>query len=340
MNETSLKQSDFIAAQPNPWRPWVAASIAAIAILGVAIGLMALLGLFKAPQNDTGTKSLAAALGLVGAVLSAVVALVGTIIKYSIDDRNARQADIDASRNYTLALQAEQRNRIEAAIRAVDLLSENNQDATKTQMGGALLALVSLGEMDLAISLLSQLWPTGKATPAVAGSMLVAALKSNSEQTQVATSIVLYQNASRIAQTGYDVWPLSYPSWREDLYTECRLGLVLAAAEWLVSVKPERNTLPEAAVVLYQALDDSGKNIANIAAACLRPVVKALAGTAWTDYSGLKVTVGQISDRLAKHGAPSFTNYEQKYEAQVGNLYAVLIAERAQGDPSKEPRKA
>ena len=61
--------------------------------------------------------------------------------------------------------------------------------------------------------------------------------------------------------------------------------------------------------------------------------VKADAAQQMIDYSGLKVTVGQISDRLAKHGAPSFTNYEQKYEAQVGNLYAALIAERAQVDP-------
>jgi hypothetical protein len=336
MNETSIKQADFVAAKPNPWRPWVAASIAAVAILGIAISLMALLGLFKTPQNDTGTKSLAAALGLVGAVLSAVVALVGTIIKYSIDDRNARQADIEASRNYALALQAEQRNRIEAAIRAVDLLSENNEDATKSQMGGALLALVSLGELDLAVSLLSQLWPTGKTAPAVAEAILTASFRSISEQTQTSASIVLLQNASKIAQAGYNIWPITHLGnvcWRTSLNENCRLGVVLSAAEWLVSVVADQPpSLRDPALVLYQALQDPNTNIRDIAAACLRPVVKALPDSYWADNgTGLRVTVADIASRLRSQqlDGTSFSSYAEKYETQLVTICAAAIAAKA-----------
>src|SRR5690606_5158659 len=103
-------------------------------------------------------KTLAAALGLMGSVLSAAVALVGIVIKYSVDERSARMAAAEAARNHVLALDAAKRNRIEAAIRAVDLLSENNQNATNHQMGGAVLALSSLGEHDLAVALLDDLW--------------------------------------------------------------------------------------------------------------------------------------------------------------------------------------
>ena len=92
-----------------------------------------LLGLFDIPKDDPGAKTLAAALALVGSVLSAAMTLVGTVVKYSIDDRNARLAATDASRNYALALEAEKRNRIEVAIRAVNLLSENNKDTTHNQ---------------------------------------------------------------------------------------------------------------------------------------------------------------------------------------------------------------
>lgn len=323
MSDSAIRQEDLVAARPNPWKPWIVASVASIAILGIAIGLMALLGLFKTPQDDTGTKSLAAALGLVGAVLSAVLTLVGTIIKYSLDERN-----------YALALQAEHRNRIEAAIRAVDLLSENNQDATKAQMGGALLALVSLGELNLAVSLLTQLWPSGKVTAAVADVILPAALKSKSPETQIAAAAVLAQNASRIEQPLANIWPLANLGWWTDLNGNCRLGLVLAAAQWLISVATDQPpSLRDPAVVLYQALEDPDtKNIVDIAAACLRPVVNALPDDSWTDNgTGLRVTVADITKRLRlkNPSGASFTSYAANYEKQLNEIYAPAIAAKA-----------
>lgn len=330
MNESSIKPEDFAATDPNPWRPWLVASIAALAILGVSIGLMAWLGLFRTPLDDTGARSLRPALGLVGAVLSAVVALVGTIIKYSIDDRNARQASLEASRNYSLALQAEQRNRIEAAIRAVGLLSENNQDATMTQMGGALLALVSLGEFGLAVSLLGQLWPDDKTTTPIASIVLTAALRSESEETHDAAAVVLLQNAARIEQTGYNIWPIENLGWRTNLNDNCRLGLVLAAASWLKSVAEERLS-PQAAVVLFKALDDPNSRVTDIAASCLRSVVKAFPKVLWTDYG---VTVEQI-ELLSQYGEASPTGSGQRYQSQLADLFSSIRDKSLPTDSSK-----
>ncbi len=228
MSESSISRQLFSTAEPSTWKPWFIASIAAIIILGVALGLMVLLGLFDIPKDDPGTKTLAAALGLFGSVLAAVVTLVGTVVKYSIDDRNARLASIESSRNYALALEAEKRNRIEASIRAVDLLSENNKDSTPSQIGGSLLALVSLGEFDLAVTLLSELWSTGLTSTNIAEVVLREALKSGSTITQISASTILEQNAIQIDLGNSHIWPIPNLGWRKDLDGHCRIGLVRA----------------------------------------------------------------------------------------------------------------
>lgn len=321
MNESSITRDLFRATEPNPWKPWLIASIAAIAILGIAIGLMFLLGLFEIPKDDPGAKTLAAALALIGSVLSAAVTLVGTVVKYSIDDRNARVAAIEAGRNYALALEAEKRNRIEAAIRAVDLLSENNKDSTQNQIGGALLALVSLGELDLAVALLAQLWPTGLASSHVAEEVVRGALENGSESNQVSAGSVLLQNAERIQMKDGHIWPIPNMGWRTDLPQNCRLGLVLAAAKWMKSqIAKNPNALPDAAVVLYQATADPDPILKDIAAASLRPLVQALPETFWIYTGENRLTVKQIAKRLATFPDVPETNPGALFQSEIRKL--------------------
>ena len=325
MVRSNMRLEGFEAEKPSGWKPWLIASVAAVTILVIAVGLMAMFGLFR-PANDSEGKSLAAALGLVGAVLSSVLALVGTIIKYSIDDRNARQAAMEASRNYALAIQAEQRNRIDAAIRAVDLLSENNDDSTKTQMGGALLALVSLGELDLAVSLLAELWPKGKTSPQVAEVILTNAFKNGSEDVMISAASVVAQNVSRLSIGNFHIWPFTNPDWRKDLPYNARLNLIVAVAEWLlVAVEAEPKTLPTAALILFEALEDDEKVIGDLSAACLRPITLNLDATIGkTASSGLIICVSDIVERLkTKQNSSGRLSIEaERYESLLNELYA------------------
>mgnify|MGYP001571988185 CR=1 FL=1 len=301
MKKSSLNLEQFCAAKANRWEPWLAASIAAILILGIALGLMKWLGLFEIPQNDTGGKAIAATIGLVGALLSTVVTLVGIVFKYSIDDRNARQADLDAKRNFSLALEEEKRNRIETSIRALDLIGENNKDAMHIATGGALIALVSLGELDLAVNLLDQLWPQSIVTSLVAKNVLLEALKAKSEETQILAGNVLYRNVSQISQKEYQIWPIPDLGWRQkDLHRDCRLWLVLSAQEWMVfDFKNNGRVLPPATVVLHKALKDEDVLIVTTAAASLRAVVERNEPDACTYASNGKfLTVEDINKSL------------------------------------------
>jgi hypothetical protein len=79
MAESPISRASFTPAEPSSWKPWVAGSLAAIALLGIALGMMKLAGLLDIPTNDTGAKTLAAALALVGTVFSAAVTLVGNV---------------------------------------------------------------------------------------------------------------------------------------------------------------------------------------------------------------------------------------------------------------------
>ena len=124
-----------------------AAVVSAILLLGFL--LLYFVGLFPVPATDTGEKTLAAALVLIGTLLTASVSLIGIVIKSSVDNRTARFARIEALRQAALASEGEHRNRVDTVIRAIGLLGGNGENATKHQISGALLALISLGEYDL-----------------------------------------------------------------------------------------------------------------------------------------------------------------------------------------------
>lgn len=320
MTASSINR-ESTAIEPSAWKTWVVASIAAIIILGTALGLMRSLGLFDKPTDDTGVKTLAAALGLVGALLAAALTLVGTIIKYSIDDRNARLAATEADRNYILALETEKRNRIETTIRAVDLLSENNEDATENQFAGAILALVNLGELDFAIALLAQLWPEDLRSPQVAEIVLKEALESGSVSAQISASTLLRHNAEQIQQQGYHIWPIAGLRWRTDLPGNSRIGLIRAAGQWIKSeIAIDRESLPDAAVVLYEALADPDEFIADIAAGILGPVVQVLPESARTDSGGKTVSVEDIAKHLKELPKERITQDGVRFESEIREL--------------------
>lgn len=265
----------------------------------------------------TGTEALAVSLGVVGAILSALVTLIGILVKYSIDDRNAE-----------LAAVAEKRNRIEAAVRAVDLLGENNPH----QVGGALLALVSLGELELAVSLLASIWPAGLVSAHAAGVVVEKSLIAGSEEVKDSAAVVLSRQASQIGQDGYNIWPIPSTGWRTDLPDNCRLGLIHAAAEWMI-VELKKSSGPDSlpvdssvdpTLVLIKALDDPHSYVRVTAAACLRPLRDFLPETAAIPLGTTDFLISEIDAKLTAIRDETRTRRTQGYEDRVRDALKLL----------------
>ena len=335
MLEGSIDRDFFNVPEPSPWKPWLIASVAALAILGTAVGLMAAVGLFDIPEDDPGAKSFAAALVLVGAILSAAVTLVGTVVKYSIDDRNARMSAVEASRNYALALGVEKRNRIEVSIRAINLFSENNKDATESQISGAMFALINLGELDIAVALLSQLWPSGMVSNYVADAVLAKALDKGSEETQIAASSVLWENADLIEVIdGTYNWPIIGAGWKTELHLEARRGLVGAATKWIKSVllKDKDQTIPVGAVVLCKALNDTDSEVREIAASCLRALVQFFPDLKGIYMNHATYNVAGIAELLTQFPDLQITTSDEMFNSEFQKLLERSASNRASTD--------
>ena len=100
------------------------------------------------------------------------------------------------------------------------------------------------------------------------------ALKAGDRSTRIGAAATLLQQADRIGQGDYHIWPLENLGWDPQLPGNCRLGLVLAAVRWMIcDLERSTDQLPGAAVVLYRALDDASANVVDVAAACLRPLL-------------------------------------------------------------------
>jgi hypothetical protein len=229
---------------------------AAVAIIGLYasfVVVLGLTGLLDFPEAGDG-QAFAAVLGLLGGLFAASLTFVGVLIKHSIDDRNAklaeqaeRRLEIEAERNHQLAIDSERRARLDSSIRAVDMLSTPNGDpASSTEQAGALFALAHLGQLDLAITLLDEIWSAGSVSPQAATTLIDKALRDEDGAVQRAAAATFRSHAARLPLEDGDVeipasidlaWPanISFDS-RQDLLD----GLLVQLASY-----PHRDWLPE-----------------------------------------------------------------------------------------------
>jgi hypothetical protein len=249
----------------TPVGVWFAAVAVAGGLLLLAFLLLYLAGVLPVEPTAGGIKTLVAALALVGTFLAAAVSLIGIVLKDAIDRRSA-----------FLAEAAEQRNRIETSLRAVGLLgTSNGQDAPVHQASGAVLALVNLGEYDLAVALATQLWPAGRASRQAVVQVVREAFRNGTTDTQYAVAALLLFNAPLLTEGRAFLWPFTDLVWPTAAAPRCRIALALAAVESFIAdlgKAPETN--PSATAVLYAALQDAETSVKGVAAAALGPMIR------------------------------------------------------------------
>lgn len=174
-------------------------------------------------------------------ILALGVILAGLSVKESID-----------SRSHDLARAAEDRIEVETPLKVVDLLVGDDDGLIAIRNGGAVLALVDVGQLPLALAMVESLWPLRHVTPEAAIQVIDAGLLSGIEDHQTTASSVLLENAAEtfpLSGLTYYVPASLVTGWDTNLPSPCRLSLLA----YLVHVA-EHLTGPETASVDHEEL--------------------------------------------------------------------------------------
>ncbi|HUM02300.1 MAG TPA: hypothetical protein VL084_08440 [Thermoanaerobaculia bacterium] len=259
----------------------LAIAVGGILVLFVGFTIvMSQLGLFTFTGTDPSSKVVAAALALVGTFVGAVVSIVGVVLKYSIDQQTESRQQIESRRTAALQLEAEQRLKLEAAVRALQLFSTSSGSLTPDiQRDGALFMLANFGQHELTLQLVDTLLSTGQLSAGVASSVIDQAIRRGDETVKAQAISVLENNAARLV-TGSDAGlPQCLADWIPGLPDYVREWALIAMAKMMLA----RSVSEWTANSLYQAY-----------------AVIAAFGIAWTEEKvpRLKMDAGAILHQL------------------------------------------
>lgn len=173
---------------------------ALLGVIAIASGLLWAMGLFDFSGTASAAKALAAVLTLLGTTFATTVTLVGLLLKRSFD-----------ARNLVLKTEAEERLKLDTAIKAVELFKSASGSASPAESAGALFALVRLGEFHFALRLLEQLWPKGTVESPSALWVINNSLHSTETGVPELAALVLSVNSGRLLNNqGGKWWPSDY----------------------------------------------------------------------------------------------------------------------------------
>lgn len=207
-------------------------------VFAALFALLWKIGLFNLASTQSGAQVAAAVLGLLGVIGTATVALVGYLLKRSFDAHSLRLQESTENR---LKLEAEQNRKrldMETSIRAVGLMStQAGTEPPVSQKSGALFALVTLDQIDLALALVDQLWPLSPGIDSGTAVWVIdKALQSKPRRHQIEASSILQKNTARLySDVGSFFWPeCFYLEWDADIDLVARNTAVVALLQTLV----------------------------------------------------------------------------------------------------------
>lgn len=208
-------------ARREPELRLIHVAIVLLVLFGIFVVVLWQVGLFDVGATTGDAQRFAAVLGLVGGFFATLLTFAAALLKHSVDVRTLGQAR-----------ETEDRLRLETSIQAVSLLTEEGKKAQPTRQAGALFVLGSLGQVDFALALLSELWPKGDISSAAAVWVVNRALLEGNEQTQIDAALQLSSNAVSLTETSTAScweWPacISF-AWPQTIYASAREELFYA----------------------------------------------------------------------------------------------------------------
>jgi hypothetical protein len=308
--------------RPTPrWVWWSALAI--LGLYGLFVLLLSRLGLLDFPSMGDG-QAFAAVLGLLGGFFASSITFIGLLIKHSIDERNAQLAEevesrrqtefdrtqqlaneaerrlqLESDRNTQRAEEAEKRLKLDSSIRAVDLLSTpEGKPAAATEQAGALFALAHLGQLDLALTLLKEIWGKGHISTDAATVLIDQGLTHKSEQFQWLAASTLAAHAELLGDKTGDLtlpncidndWPKSMSMFAS--------SAVLDALLTVMASRPKSRWQPKLLLALLVTFDSMRRNDrdAHVQAAAISTIVVLLEALALGPGRSLFLPSGDFS---------------------------------------------
>jgi len=215
---------------------------------------------------DGATGVIAASVGLIGVIATALVTLTGLLLKHSIDsytiqfqESTEKRLQVESENNRLLGKQAEDRLRVDTALRAVALIGQaKDSSGVHLQRSGALFALASLQQLDLALALLERMWPSDDVDTETAMYLLGRALNAESDR-QFDAIEIMKKNIGKMVSFGESyAWPDSFSDrWKADLSLFAREGLIEIIVKVVLAVPREQwnvDYLRGIVVIVYLAM--------------------------------------------------------------------------------------
>ncbi|HVJ23989.1 MAG TPA: hypothetical protein VM756_08645, partial [Burkholderiales bacterium] len=217
----------------------IALAMGAIVLsLGLFIGGLWLAGFFTFTGSDQSSKIVAAALALVGGLVAALVSIIGMVLKYSIDKSAEERLQVESQRVANLQWEAENRLKLEAGIRAVELFSTSSgKPAPAIQRTGALFALASLGQHALTLSLMEDLLNREDIELAAVEALLNQALTCGDESVQADAIMLFNRHAEKMVTVGEVFLPEAITHWAPSLSAYAQEWAVIGLAR-MVAARP------------------------------------------------------------------------------------------------------
>ncbi len=255
-------------------------------------------------EEAEGLYSTATVVTVVGALLTLLGSIVSDAVKRSSDNKKS----VEESKLKRAKNEEDSRAKLRVVLRAMDLLHEKGKDARtySLQIEGVILALAKY-DIKLALDLVGRLpWvqscddteceeyqeTTPSITWEVAARLLEEAFDSADKDARNVAAWLLCKNykqisafdggcrmgdergAKRFLAPRTRIWPIPGPGWRVGLRGDTAGLLIKAASRWLAyELERARDTIPQPALVLFEALDDPRPFIKDIAAQSLEPLL-------------------------------------------------------------------
>ena len=268
---------------------WLSGAVAAVSA--------AFLGAWQVARGNAPT--LTAALTFGGAVVTGAVALVGHVISRQATVRLEQERDRERERLDEERAREHERLRLDAAMQAGTLLASPDQPAAAAS---GLLALTQLGQADLAVALLVDLWSAERHKVSTETAILVidAALRSEQPTAQLMGAELLCRNSTRLNSCQSLHWPSVIDGcWNPGFAPKTKF-LLLEALLLMSTARPvDKNSLRSVAVRLYGIwANDPDPDVRGCVGTVLCELIDALKSLRYTDFmqGSEVVTIAQLGE--------------------------------------------